>query len=125
MQGDISFMALFKIDKKIINTNIGFIIFNKEKKIAGISSSCIKLMGLDVNKIRRLNNSGYDIIKLAPDLEFKKEELMQSKTGVALDWVIPVFSRKRWPKASEAVERVTNNNFNKQQRADSLAPMEI
>lgn len=33
MNGEVSFIALFKIDKKIVNSNIGFVIINKDKKI--------------------------------------------------------------------------------------------
>lgn len=97
MQNEIQFIALFKIDKKMMNANIGFILFNKEKKIQGISSSCIKMMGLDVQMMRRMIATNYDLAKLSPDLEDQREELAASKTGLVLEWVIPTFSRKKWP----------------------------
>lgn len=52
-----------------MNSNIGFILFNKEKKIQGISSSCTKLMGLDVTLVKKMISANYDISKLSPDLE--------------------------------------------------------
>jgi len=51
----IQFVALFKIDKKMISSQIAFVLLNKEKKIHGISSSCIKMLGLDIQKMRRLS----------------------------------------------------------------------
>lgn len=61
-------MALFKIDKKIVSSNIGYILINREKKIQGISSSCMKMMNLDIQKMKRMSLSGIDINKLAPNL---------------------------------------------------------
>jgi len=48
-------VALFKIDKKIMSANIGFVLINKEKKIQGISSGCMKVLNLDIQKMRRLS----------------------------------------------------------------------
>lgn len=59
---------MFKIDKKLMATNIGFVLLNKEKKIQGISSSCIRLLNMDLNRMRRLTTHGYDLNKLAPSL---------------------------------------------------------
>lgn len=67
-QAGISFVALFKIDKKIMSSNIAYVLLNKEKRIQGISSSCMKIMNLDIQKMRRLASSGIDINKLAPAL---------------------------------------------------------
>lgn len=33
LSNEISFIALFKIDKKMMSSNVGFILVNKEKKI--------------------------------------------------------------------------------------------
>jgi PAS domain S-box-containing protein len=68
VQNGIQFVALFKIDKKLISTHIAYVLINKEKRIQGISSSCMKLMNLDAQKMRRLASSGIDIKKLAPNL---------------------------------------------------------
>jgi len=62
------FVALFKIDKKIMSANIGYVLVNKEMKIQAISSGCMKVINLDIQKIRRLNQQGIDINKLAPGL---------------------------------------------------------
>jgi hypothetical protein len=44
----IQFVALFKIDKKIISSNIAFVIINKERKIQGLSSGCLKVLNIDI-----------------------------------------------------------------------------
>ena len=49
------FVALFKIDKKVISSDIAYILINKDKKIQGISSSCMKMMNLDIQKAKRLH----------------------------------------------------------------------
>ena len=51
-----------------MSANIGFVLINKEKKIQGISSGCMKVLNLDIQKMRRLNQSGIDISKLAPGI---------------------------------------------------------
>lgn len=68
LTGGIQFVAMFKIDKKLMSTNTGFILLNKDKKIHGLSSSCIKLMGLDMIRLKRLILNGYDLKRLAPDI---------------------------------------------------------
>lgn len=121
MQNEIQFIALFKIDKKMMNANIGYILFNKEKKIHGISSSCIKMMGLDINMIRRMVAANYDLSRLSPDLEDQREELMTTKTGLVIEWVIPFFQRKRWAKVSEHKDKLSNLKKN---APESLHPGE-
>lgn len=56
-----------------------------------------------------MNSSGYDIVKLVPELEYKMTDLLQAKTGMSLDWHIPFFSRRRIPRASEALEKLHSN----------------
>jgi len=66
---NLQFVALFKTDKKIISSNIGFILISKQdKKIAGISSSCIKLLDLDIQKVKKLTYNGIDMTYLMPAL---------------------------------------------------------
>jgi PAS domain S-box-containing protein len=60
-QMGVQFVALFKIDKKIMSANIAYVIINKEMKIQGISSGAIKVLNLDIVKMRRLNQQGIDI----------------------------------------------------------------
>lgn len=93
-------MALFKIDKRLMNSNIGFVLVNKDKKIQGISSSCIKLMSLDLNTMKRIFTAGYDISKMAPEIEEHRDELLQSKNGLIIEWTIP-FIQKRKIKPAE------------------------
>ena len=47
-------MALFKVDKKLMNSNIAYIILDKDKKIQGISASCMAILNIDINKMRKL-----------------------------------------------------------------------
>lgn len=57
----VSFVALFKTDKKQISSDIAYVLINKEKKLQGISSSCMPLMNIDINKMKRLSISGLNI----------------------------------------------------------------
>jgi|LauGreDrversion4_2_1035121.scaffolds.fasta_scaffold40967_3 hypothetical protein len=41
------FVGIIKVDKKLNNSNIAYLIVDKEKKIIAISSSCIYLLYLD------------------------------------------------------------------------------
>jgi len=49
------FVALFNLERSLISTDLGFILVTKDKKIAGISSSCIRILGLDIKKVKKLN----------------------------------------------------------------------
>jgi hypothetical protein len=87
------FVALFKIDKKIMSANIAFVLINKEKKIQGISSGCMKVLNLDIQKMRRLNQNGIDINKLAPGLfDDSGDSSYTQKQGATLDWYHPDFN---------------------------------
>mmetsp|Transcript_29897 Transcript_29897/g.29065 ORF Transcript_29897/g.29065 Transcript_29897/m.29065 type:complete len:405 (+) Transcript_29897:1690-2904(+) len=88
IQSGIQFVALFKIDKKMISSQIAYILLNKEKKIHGISSSSIKMLGLDIQKMRRLSQNSLDINDFAPGLfdEEGQDQGFQHKNGSTLDW---------------------------------------
>jgi hypothetical protein len=106
LQTEIQFVALFKIDKRITNSNIGFVLLNKEKKIQGISSSCIKLMGgLDLNMMRKIYVAGYDISKMAPEIESRRDEIMASKNGVVVEWNVPFIQKRRLPQAVDILKK--------------------
>jgi len=49
------------------------------------------MLGIDLNIMRRLSQAGYDLYKLAPEMELKKEELSATKNGIIISWSIPVF----------------------------------
>ena len=72
---------MFKVDKKLMSSNIGFVLLNKDKKIQGISSSCMRLMNLDLTRMRRLTGNGYDLNKLAPSLFSSPEEFFYSHSS--------------------------------------------
>jgi hypothetical protein len=63
VQHGISFVALFKIEKKMISSTIGFALITKDKKLANINSSLIKMMGLDLDKLRKMQLNGFDLKK--------------------------------------------------------------
>ena len=95
---------MFKVDKKLMSSNIGFILLNKDKKIQGISSSCMRLLNLDISRMRRLTNNGYDLPKLAPGLfvssngdEFAQHSHTHTtgKQGIQMEWTIPKFERNK------------------------------
>jgi hypothetical protein len=56
-------VALFKIEKKMINSQIGFALITKDKKLANINSSLIKMMGLDLEKMKKMHMYGFDLKK--------------------------------------------------------------
>lgn len=65
---EINFIALFKIDKKAMSAFIGYVLVGKDdRKIYGISSSCHKMMGLDLSLVRSV--ASYDLSRLSPNLE--------------------------------------------------------
>lgn len=56
----------------------------------------MKVLNLDIQKMRRLNASGIDINKLAPAVfEDGGEGGFSQKQGAILDWFIPDFSGKK------------------------------
>ena len=97
------FVALFKIDKKIMSANIGYVLINKEQKIQAISSGCMKVINLDIQKMRRLNQQGIDINRLAPGLFEDSSDPTgtnyNQKQGATLDWYLPDFTggKKKGP----------------------------
>ena len=56
------FVALFKLDKKIMSSNVAYVLLSKEKdrdkdnRFLGISSSCMKMMNLDMQMLKRMNH---------------------------------------------------------------------
>ncbi len=86
-----------------------------------MSSSCIKMMNLDTNWIRKVQQQGYDIQKLAPEMEQRKDEIASSKVGLVLEWSIPYFQKKKWiSKASEAVDQYNNKIISKKKKSGGL-----
>jgi hypothetical protein len=70
-------------------------------------------MNLDINWMRKVYQAGYDVGRLAPEMDTRREELEHSKIGVVIEWNIPYFHKKKWiKKASEAVDQF-NQNSNK------------
>ena len=95
---EINFIALFKIDKKAMSAFIGYVLVGKDRKIYGVSSSCQKMMGLDLSLVRRMTVASYDLSRLSPDLEDHREEMLASRSPMVLEWIVPQFAKKRWPR---------------------------
>lgn len=51
-----------------MNSDVGFLLINRDKKISGISASCMKIFDYDLSKLKKLAHSGYEISKFAPEL---------------------------------------------------------
>lgn len=60
--------------------------------MAGISSSCIKMMNMDIPKMKRYLFNNIDITQMAPELfDLQSNDLAahSNKGGQILDWYIP------------------------------------
>src|SRR3569833_4653780 len=93
----------------MISSNIAYILLNKEKKIQGISSSCMKMMNFDDYKMRRLTQNGIDINKLAPQLfdEDHSDYSFTQKQGGTLDWYMIEHEKVKKSKA----DKYSNNRI--------------
>lgn len=98
---DVNFIALFKIDKKAMSATIGYVLVGRDRKVHGVSSSCQKMMGLDLSLVRRMTIANYDLSRLSPDLEDHREEMLESKAPMVLEWTVPQFAKKRWPRTQD------------------------
>jgi hypothetical protein len=45
--------------------------------------------GLDLNMMKKIYSAGYDISKMAPEIDSRREEIISSKNGVLIEWNIP------------------------------------
>ena len=61
----------------------------------GISSSMMKLMNLNIQKMKRINMQGYDLNKLAPALFNEENSQYYNKMGFLVDWKVPFFEKTR------------------------------
>ena len=60
--------------------------------MAGISSACIKMMNMDIAKMKRFLFNSIDITQMAPDLfDLQSNDLAvhSNKGGQILDWYMP------------------------------------
>lgn len=72
--------------------------------------------------MRRMLATNYDLSKLSPDLEDQREELAATKTGLVLEWVIPFFSKKKWPIKLQGFERITTSKKKELEDKDKHSP---
>jgi len=79
-----------------MSSDVGFFLLNKDKRIQGITSSCMKMMNLDLLKLRRLSQNGIGIKKLAPSLldDSLKEFAFPEKQGGTIDWFLADYEKK-------------------------------
>lgn len=74
-------------------------------------------MNLDINWLPKVYQAGYDIGRLAPEIETRRDEIEHSKMGIVVEWLIPYFQKKKWiKKASEAVDKYRQNSFKNQNK---------
>lgn len=45
--------------------------------------------GLDLGMMKKIYAAGFDISKMAPEMEARREEIMASKNGLPIEWTIP------------------------------------
>jgi hypothetical protein len=56
-----------------MSSNIAFLLVDKDRKIIGISSSCISMLYLDLNRLKKLNQQGITLDKFSSDIHLKKD----------------------------------------------------
>jgi hypothetical protein len=59
--------------------------------------------GLDLNMMRKIYAAGYDISKMAPELDARRDEIISSKNGVPIEWNIPFIQKRKVSKPSEVI----------------------
>jgi hypothetical protein len=78
------FIAIFKIDKKLMSSNIGFLLVDKDRKIQAISSSCISMLYLDLIRLKRLNSNGATLDDYSPEIYQNQE--MGERQFYPVEW---------------------------------------
>ncbi len=71
-------MAIFKVDKKLMSSNIGFLLIDRDRKIQAISSSCITMLYLDNNRMKKLRQTSVTIDNFSPEI-FENADVMAEK----------------------------------------------
>lgn len=66
------FVAIFKVDKKLMSSNIAFILVDEDRRVQAINSSCISMLFLDIGRVRKMNASNVQIDAFAPELASKR-----------------------------------------------------
>lgn len=61
--------------------------------------------GLDLNMMRKIYVAGYDISKMAPEIESRREEIMASKNGIVVEWNVPFIQKRRLPQAVDILKK--------------------
>jgi hypothetical protein len=56
-----------------MSSNIAFLLVDKDRKIIGISSSCISMLYLDLSRLKKLNQQGITLDKFSSDIHLKKD----------------------------------------------------
>ena len=74
-----------------MNSDAGYILLNKEKRIVTLSAACMKIFDYDQSKLRKFATSGQEITKFAPDLFSTKsnDQALSSKHGLNMNFFIP------------------------------------
>jgi len=66
LKSGFQFVAMFKVDKKLVSSQSGYLIVSREKKIQAVTSSVQSILNIDNKKISKMNLMGIDMLKIAP-----------------------------------------------------------
>jgi hypothetical protein len=73
-------VATFKVEKSGINKNVAHLILDKQREVIDISSSCITMLDIDLNKFNKMK-AKFDISLLLPTLFGASYYQFQNKAG--------------------------------------------
>ena len=86
LKSGFQFVAMFKVDKKLLGSNTGYLLISREKKIQAVTSNIQNILNIDNKKILKMNMLGIDLLRIAP--EVFELEVQQPKV---VEWALPDF----------------------------------
>lgn len=104
-------MALFKTDRKNISSDIGYLLIDRKLEVQGVTSSVLRMLGVDVNKFTMRAITGTRLDKLANYLVNAAclDDLVEKTRGIEIEWVIPQVDNSYRKKAS-IISTTSSNN---------------
>ena len=95
-----------------MNSDAGYILLNKEKRIVTLSAACMKIFDYDQSKLRKFATSGQEITKFAPDLFSTKsnDQALSSKHGLNMNFFIPDMDKMNRTGPNKYSDNVTEDN---------------
>lgn len=111
-----TFIGIIKIDRKLMNSNIAYLIIDKDKKIIAISSSCITLLYLDLSRLERLTTKGVTLNSFCQDIQLKKD----SEKPFLVTWNAEISLEMQSTRESRKTSKSDPPSNDKYMRAKSL-----